>query len=176
VSDPAVPAEQPAAPERPRGVPYARIFTTRAAPVLPSELADALTDRGFVPGFTDPEGAGAPLSEAGLGEARFTPGEPGFRVISLSSSRGFGCQIAVEEATAADLPDDPVARRAVPRPRLVYVLEGGGPGNSDRNLCENLAEALMLMTNGVVWIGGLGVKGNRPVVHATSWLGTIKRQ
>ena len=162
-------------PERPRGIAYARVFTTRTEPVLPADLADALTDRGFVPGFTDPEGAGAPLSEAGLADARFEVGAPGFRVISLSSSRGFGCRVAARAATADDLPDDPVARRAVPRPRLVYLLDAGGPGNSDRNLCENLAEALMLLTNGAVEIGGLGVKGNRPVVYATSWLGTVKR-
>lgn len=160
--------------ERKRGIPYAHVFTTQSNPVLPADLADALTARGFVPGFTDTESASAPLSEAGLAEARFIVGEPGFRVLSLSSSRGFGCRITVQPATAEDLPDDYQARRAVPKPRLVYVLEAGGPGNSDRNLCENIAEALMVLTNGVVEIGGLGVKGNRPVVHATRWLGTVR--
>ena len=161
-------------PERPRGVAYARVFTTHAAPALPADLADALTARGFVPGFTDPDGKTAPLSEAGLADARFVPDAPGFRVISLSSSRGFGCRVAVETASAADLPDNYQARRAVSKPRLVYRLEAGGPGNSDRNLAENIAEALMTLTNGAVEIGGLGVKGNRPVVHTTRWLGALR--
>ena len=160
--------------ERPRGVPYARVFTTNATPVLPADLADALTARGFVPGFTDPDGATAPLSEAGLADARFAPDAPGFRVLSLSSSKGFGCRVTLRAATAADLPDDYQARRAVPKPRLVYLLDAGGPGNSDRNLTENIAEALMILSNGVVEIGGLGVKGNRPVVHTTRWLGSVR--
>lgn len=160
--------------ERARGVPYARIFTTQAEPILPADLTDALTARGFVPGIADAEANRPALAEAGLAEARFTLGASGYRVISLSSSKGFGCRVAVQAASADDLPDDYLARRAVPRPRLCYTLEAGGPGNSDRNLCENLAEALMVLTNGVVEIGGLGVKGNRPVLHATRWLGTIR--
>jgi hypothetical protein len=160
--------------ERPRGIPYAHVFTNRGEPVLPADLADALTDRGFIPGFSDPDGEHAPLAEAGLAEARFTPGEAGFRIISLSSGKGRGCVVKVQAATADDLPDDYLARRAVPKPRLVYLLDAGGPGNSDRNLCENLAEALMMLTNGVVEIGGLGVKGNKPVLHTTRWLGTVR--
>ena len=161
--------------ERKRGIPYAYVFTTDGTPVLPAEIADALTARGFVPGFTDPEGTSAPLSETGLAEARFTIDGPGFRAISLSSSRGEGCHIAVQRASAEELPDEYLLRRAVPKPKLVYVLDAGGPGNSDRNLCENIAEALMARTNGAVVIGGLGVKGNKPVVHTTNWLGTIRR-
>jgi hypothetical protein len=41
-------------------------------------------------------------------------------------------------------------------------VDAGGPGNSDRALCENIAETIMLLTGGLVEIGGLGVKGNRP--------------
>lgn len=160
--------------ERKRGVPYARVWTMQGTPVAPADLDDALTGRGFLPGFTNPDGTSAPLSEVGLAEARFVVGEPGFRVVSLSSSRGNGCEVAVQTATVDDLPDDYQARRAVPKPRLVYVLEAGGPGNSDRNLCENLAEVLMVLANGAVEIGGLGVKGNRPVLRTTRWLGTVK--
>ena len=160
--------------ERPRGVPYARIFTTQTTPVLPADLADALTARGFLPGFSDPDGAAAPLSEAGLADARFEVDGPGFRVINLSSSRGGGCRVTVRPATPADQPDDVWMRRAVPRPRLMYLLDAAGPSNSDRNLTENMAEALMVLTNGAVEIGGLGVKGNRPVVHTSRWVGSIK--
>jgi len=163
-----------AAAERPRNIAYARVWTAQREPVLPADLADALYGRGFMPGFTDPEGIAAPVAEAGLADARFAPGGDGFRVISLTSSRGAGCCVAVNTASEADLPDDYRARRAVPRPRLVYVLEAGGPSHSDRNLCENLAEALLLMTGGLVEIGGLGTKGNRLVLYSSSWIGAIK--
>jgi hypothetical protein len=160
--------------ERPRNVAYARVWTAQREPVLPADLADALYGRGFMPGVTDPEGVAAPVAEAGLADARFEPGGAGFRVISLTSSRGAGCRVAVKTASEADLPDDYRARRAVPRPHLVYELEAGGPSHSDRNLCENIAEALLLMTGGLVEIGGLGTKGNRPVLHSSSWIGAIK--
>jgi len=158
-----------------RGVPYARIFTAQGTPVLPADLADALTGRGFVPGFTDPAGKTAPLHEAGLADARLVAGEEGYRIISLSSSRGNGCRIAVRETQTADLPDDYMARRTVPRPKLVYLLLAGGPGNSDRNLCENIAEALLLMTSGLVEIAGRGVRGgNRSTLYNSFWLGSMR--
>ncbi len=160
--------------ERKRGVPYARIWTTQRETLPLAEIADALTARGFVPGFTDPEGTTAPLSEVGLAEAQFTAGEPGYRAINLASTKGGGCRIFVREATPEDGPEDYLAKRAVPRPRLVYFIEAEGPSNSDRNLSENLAEALMALTNGAVEIGGLGTKGNRPVIHTNRWLGTIR--
>lgn len=158
-----------------RGVPFARVFTGQSAPVLPADLADSLTGRGFVPGFTDPEGKNAALQEAGLAEARFAIGGEGFRIVSLSSSRGNGCKIMVRETTLSELPDDHLASRAVPKPRLVYLIMAGGPGNSDRNLCENIAESLMILTNGLAEIGGRGSKGgNRPTLHDSFWLGSIR--
>ncbi len=158
-----------------RGVSFARVFTGRATPVLPADLADALTGRGFVPGFTDPEGTEAALQEAGLADARFEIGGAGFRVVSLSSSRGNGCRIAAREAALDELPDDFLARRAVPKPRLVYLLMAGGPGNSDRNLCENIAESLMILTDGLAEIGGRGARGgNRPELHDSFWLGSLR--
>jgi hypothetical protein len=157
-----------------RNVAYARVWTAQRAPILPGDLADALYGRGFMPGFTDPEGTSAAVSEAGLADIRFEPGGVGYRIVSLTSARGRGCRVTVDEATETDLPDDYQARRAVSRPRLVYTLDAGGPSNSDRNLCENIAEALLLMTSGVVLIGGLGTKGNKPHLHTSSWVGTIK--
>jgi hypothetical protein len=56
----------------------------------------------------------------------------------------------------------------------MYHLEAAGPSNSDRNLTEGLAETLMILTNGAVEIGGLGTKGNRPVVHTSRWLGAVR--
>ena len=157
-----------------RGVSYARIFTTREMLITPAELADALTGRGFVAGLTDAAGTSAALSEAGLADARFEEGAEGYRIVSLSSSKGFGCLVKVQVASSDDLPDDETARRAVRKPRRVYLLEGGGPGNSDRNLCENIAESLMILTDGVVEIGGLGVKGNRPSIHTSRWIGEVR--
>jgi hypothetical protein len=158
-----------------RGVPYARVFTAQGTPILPADLADALTGRGFVPGFSDPDKKTAPLQEAGLADARFVAGDDGFRIISLSSSRGEGCRLVVRETNMSELPDDYLARRTVPKPRLVYLLLAGGPGNSDRNLCENIAESLLLMTNGLVQIAGRGVRGgNRATLFDAFWLGSIR--
>jgi len=160
--------------ERRRNIPYARIWTAQREPLAVADLADALTDRGFAPGFSDPEGETPALSEAGLAEARLEPGGPGFRVLNLGSGRGGGCYLFIVETDPAAPPDDYLARRAVPKPRLVYHLEASGPSNSDRNLTENLAEVLMLLANGAVEIGGLGTKGNRPVIHTNRWLGSIR--
>ncbi|MDX1935145.1 MAG: hypothetical protein SFU56_21310 [Capsulimonadales bacterium] len=157
-----------------RNVAYARVWTAAATPVLPADLAENLYGRGFMPGFTDPEGKNAPLMEAGLAEAVFAVGSDGYRVVNLTSSRGEGCRVSVHPSEAGDLPDDYLARRTVPRPRLCYIVTAGGPAHSDRNLCENIAEALMLMTNGLTEIGGLGMKGNRPTLHNSSWVGSIK--
>jgi hypothetical protein len=157
-----------------RNVAYARIWTAIATPVLPAVLAESLYGRGFMPGFTDPAGTEAPLMEAGLADAVFTPGANGYRIVNLTSSRGEGCLISVHPSEAKDLPDDYLARRTVPRPKLCYIVTASGPAHSDRNLCENIAEALLFLTNGLVEIGGLGMKGNRPNLHNSSWIGQIK--
>jgi hypothetical protein len=169
--------QEPAPQQRPRGVPYARIWTQRGEPLALADLADALTDRGFVAGFSDPHAQSAPLTDAGLAEARFVPGDRGYRVVSLASGRGGGCRVFVEvnhDGRAPDA-DDYRIKRAVPRPRLIYRVEGEGPSNSDRNLAENIAEALMVLTNGAVEIGGLGTKGNKPVGHTNHWLGSLRK-
>jgi hypothetical protein len=157
-----------------RGIAIARVWTTQRDPLLPADISDLLYGRGFMPGFSDPEGRTPALAEVGLADARFGLEDDGYRVISLTSSKGGGCRVWVRSASREDLPDDYIARRTVPNPRLVYFLEAGGPGNSDRNLCENIAEALMIETGGLVEIRGLGTKGNKPVLHHTSWLGGIK--
>jgi hypothetical protein len=156
-----------------RNVAYARVYTGQAEPVTPSQLYDALYGRGFLPGFTDPDADAAPLADAGMADLVFAPGEPGFRVLSMTSSRGNGCRVWVEEAAAEDLPDEYLLRRAVPRPRLVYGITAGGPSNSDRNLAENIAEALLFLASGAVLIGGLGTKGNKPRVYTSGWVGEI---
>jgi hypothetical protein len=159
---------------RPRNIGYASVFTTQSEPILPVTLYDALYERGFLPGFTDADATFAPMADAGLADAVFTVGGEPYRILSMTSSKGNGCKVWVESCTIADLPDEYRARRAVTKPKLVYRVEAGGPSNSDRNLCENIAEALMLETSGLVEIGGLGTKGNRPQLYHSSWLGSIK--
>jgi len=162
-----------AATERPRNIAYARVWTARAEPVEVAALADELYARGFVPGVTDPDAKTAALNGAGLADARFTVDGEGFRFVSLSSGKGRGCLVTVHTSNAADLPDDRLARRTVPRPKLRYVVEAGGPAHSDRNLCENVAEALMVMCDGLVELGGLGTKGNRPNLYKSRWVGDV---
>jgi hypothetical protein len=163
-------SETPASEERPRNIAYARVWTAQSNPILPAELADELTARGFVPGFTDPEGAEAPMHDAGLAEARFVTDAPGFRILSMSSSKGGGCLVSVHPSEVGDLPDDYLARRRVPKPRLCYRIQAAGPSHSDRNLCEAIAELLLVRTDGVAEVGGRGVKGgNRPVIYDRFW-------
>ena len=157
----------------PRNKAYARIWTTQREAWTPAELSDALYSRGFLPSF-EPVSGGGTMTEAGLADARFVPGDSGYRVFSMTSSKGEGCIVGVDTTTVDDMPEDYLARRAVPKPRLVYIIQAGGPSNSDRTLCENIAEAIMMATSGVVQIGGLGTKGNRPSIHASSWIGAIK--
>lgn len=158
----------------PRGVARARCWTSRREPILPADLSDSLYSRGFMPGFSDPEGKNAALADAGLADATFDTESDGYRIINLTSSRGLGCRVWVRETDKTDLPDDYIARRSVPNPRLVYYVEAGGPSNSDRNLCENVAEALLVINGGLVEIAGLGTKGNRPTLRHTTWIGEIK--
>lgn len=75
-----------------RNIPYARVWTMQKEVVQPADILDALYARGFMPGLTDVEGKTAPLNEAGLADARFTIGGEGFRIVSLSSSKGGGLQ------------------------------------------------------------------------------------
>jgi hypothetical protein len=156
-----------------RNIAAARVWTVQADPVLPADLADDLTDRGFVPGVIDVERVGELMNEAGLADARWTPDGEGLRFVSLSSSKGEGCVVRVKLATDAD-PVPPTGRNAVRHPRLVYLIEAGGPAHSDRNLCENLAEALLVRTGGLVEVVGRGVKGNKPTLYRNRWLGQIK--
>lgn len=171
-SEKASPAIAPT--ERPRNIAYAHVWTAQREPIGVAVLMDELYGRGFLPGVTDIAGEQPPLTDAGLADARFTVDGEGLRVISQQSSKGRGCVVSIRTSSAADLPDDYLARRAVPRPRLCYTIEAGGPSHTDRNLCENIAEALMLMTDGVVEIGGLGTKGNRPTLHKSTWIGKLR--
>lgn len=160
--------------ERPRNIAYAEIWTAQREPIAVGMLSDELYGRGILPSFTDPEAATAPLTDAGLAEATFRVGDVGFRILSQSSSKGSGCLVTLHESSVEDLPDDYLARRAVARPRLRYLVEAGGPSHSDRNLCEHIAEILMILTDGVALLGGLGTKGNRATLHKTTWIGKIK--
>lgn len=159
--------------ERPRNVAYARVWTSKAEPVLVARLSDELYGRGFMPGVSDAGGKGPTLSDAGLADARFEVDGPGFRFVNLSSSKGGGCVVTVRASSPEDRPDDLIARRTVPKPKLCYFVEAGGPAHSDRNLCENIAEALLVIGDGLVQIGGLGTKGNRPVLYKSPWIGDV---
>jgi hypothetical protein len=169
----AAPAAPAAAAEYPRNVAYARVWTSRAEPVGVAALSDELYARGFMPGVTDPAGTAPMRNGAGLADARFEIGGEGFRFVSLSSAKGQGCVVTVKASDATELPDDRIAKRTVPRPKLCYTVQAGGPAHSDRNLCENLAEALLLMTGGLVELGGLGTKGNRPNLYKSRWVGDV---
>jgi hypothetical protein len=156
-----------------RNVAFARVWTVQGDATLPADLADDLTDRGFVPGVIDIAGEGALMNEVGLADARLTPDGEGLRFVSLSSSKGGGCVVRVKLATDAD-PVPPEGRSAVRHPRLVYLIEAAGQAHSDRNLCENIAEALLVRTGGLAEVGGRGVKGNKPTLYRNRWLGQIK--
>lgn len=150
----------------------ARIWTSHKETVLPADLADDLTGRGFVPGVADADLSQAPLNGAGLAEVRLVVDGPPVRFLSLSSSRGDGVSVKVETLDPIQpAPNHPAARPIVRRGGVVYVVEALGPSNSDRNLCENLAEAIMERVDGVVEISGRGTKGNRPSVYVSPWLG-----
>jgi hypothetical protein len=158
-----------------RNTAYARVWTVHTEIVTPAQLADALFERGFVPGVVVEDGA-APLSDAGLAEVRFEPGAAPLRFLSLSSSRGDGCRVSAARLPDGGdpLPDVPLARANVRHPAVFYRVDANGPSNSDRSLCENLAEVLLDLTNGVVEVGGRGPRGNKPVLYARRWLGGIK--
>lgn len=158
--------------ELPRGVAFARVWTHEPVPTTPALLADLLTERGFVPGVADAEGT--IHAETGLAQAQFTLGGEPWRFFSLSSSKGAGCTVQIASPETEPMPDDYVAKRAVRHPRLVYIILAGGPSNSDRNLCENLAEAILVELNGAVEIAGRGTKGNKPSVYTSPWIGDIK--
>lgn len=155
-----------------RNTALALVWTTHRDLVAPAELEDDLTGRGFVPGITDADATQGARNAAGLADWAWEVEGSALRFLSLSSSRGQGVQVRVEEADARHpAPDHPAARPVARRGGVVYVIEALGPGNSDRNLCENLAEAIMLRVDGVVEIKGRGVKGNRPTVYVSPWLG-----
>jgi hypothetical protein len=155
-----------------RNTAVARVWTAAKDPLVPAELADDLAGRGFVPGVTDAEFNEAAKVASGLADLQLTVDGPALRFVSLSSSRGNGVRLSLvtlDERNPA--PNHPTARPIARRGGWVYVIEALGPGNSDRNLCENLAEAVMERTGGVVEISGRGVKGNRPTLYTSPWLG-----
>lgn len=157
-----------------RGVAYARVWTAQQDLLTPGELADWLSERGFVPGVVEEGTDQAATNGTGLADARFALGHPGWRFVSLASTRGDGCTVYLATPTEEPLPNDTLAQYTVRRPALVYVILASGTSNSDRNLCENLAEAIMSATEGVAEVGGRGTKGNKPLVYNRHWLGEIK--
>ena len=155
-----------------RNTAYARIWTLDSTPIVPADLAEDLAGRGFVPGITDAEFEQAARNAEGLADVELQVDGPALRFVSLSSSRGNGVRLSFVRMDEDHVPPDhPTARPIARRGGYVYVVEALGPGNSDRNLCENLAEAIMERTGGVVEIRGRGVKGNRPAVYTSPWLG-----
>ena len=158
--------------ELPRGVAFARIWTHEPLPLTPAALADLLSERGFIPGVADSEGR--IHADTGLAGAEFTLDGTPWRFFSLSSSKGNGCTVQLASPVSEPMPEDYEMRRAVRHPRLTYVILAGGPSNSDRNLCENLAEAILVEQNGAVEIAGRGTKGNKPSLYTRPWIGEIK--
>ena len=154
-----------------RNTAMARVWTLQAEAVLPAELADDLTGRGFVPGVTDEAAQEGSRNGAGLADLRFTVGGPGLRFVSLASSRGDGVVVRVVPMDEDNPPPEvPTLRHYARRGKLVYWIEALGPSNSDRTLCENVAEALLERTGGVVEIAGRGTRGNKPTVYSSAWL------
>jgi hypothetical protein len=157
-----------------RNTAYARVWTGHEEPVDIGILCDALAGRGFVPGVTDPKREGPLYSEAGLDKCELTHGHEGWRFVNLSSSHGSGCVVTVHTIEEEPMPDDKYIQRRLSRPRLCYRIEAGGSSNSDRSICENLAESLMVLAEGVAEMGGRGVKGNKPTLYTHRWLGKVR--
>jgi hypothetical protein len=157
-----------------RNTASARVWTTQSEPITPLQLAEGLADRGYVAGVASESSDAAPQVTIGVDSAAFVLGEPGYRFESLSSSKGFGCVVKIVTPTEEPLPGHAIAQLAVRRPMLVYLVEAGGPSNSDRNLCENLSELLLELTEGVVEIVGRGTRGNKPTLYTRPWLGEIR--
>jgi hypothetical protein len=99
-------------------------------------------------------------------------GGPGYHLASLSSSKGQGATVTVNEfAAGSELPGHQFGRTLSRRGGIIYSIEAHGPSNSDRALCENLAEAIMEAVDGLVEISGRGQRGNKPSTYTSRWLG-----
>jgi hypothetical protein len=155
-----------------RNTAKASVWTLQTELLTPQHLVDALIDRGFLPGITpvgqeDETQAG---STSDLWQMQL--GGPGYHLASLSSSKGQGATVTVNEfAAGSELPGHQFGRTLSRRGGIIYSIEAHGPSNSDRALCENLAEAIMEAVDGLVEISGRGQRGNKPSTYTSRWLG-----
>jgi len=155
-----------------RNTAKASVWTLQTELLTPQHLVDALIDRGFLPGITpvgqeDETQAGA---TSDLWQMQL--GGPGYHLASLSSSKGQGATVTVNEfAAGSELPGHQFGRTLSRRGGIIYSIEAHGPSNSDRALCENLAEAIMEAVDGLVEISGRGQRGNKPSTYTSRWLG-----
>jgi len=155
-----------------RNTAKASVWTLQTELLTPQHLVDALIDRGFLPGITpvgqeDETQAG---STSDLWQMQL--GGPGYHLASLSSSKGKGATVTVNEfAAGSELPGHQFGRTLSRRGGIIYSIEAHGPSNSDRALCENLAEAIMEAVDGLVEISGRGQRGNKPSTYTSRWLG-----
>jgi len=155
-----------------RNTARASVWTLQTELLTPQHLVDALIDRGFLPGIT-------PVGQEDETQAGSTSdmwqmelGEPGYHFASLSSSKGQGATFTVTTfAAGTELPGHQYGRTLGRRGGIVYNIEAHGPSNSDRALCENLAEAIMEAVDGLVEITGRGQRGNKPTAYTSRWLG-----
>jgi len=155
-----------------RNTAKASVWTLQTELLTPQHLVDALIDRGFLPGITpvgqeDETQAG---STSDLWQMQL--GGPGYHLASLSSSKGQGATVTVNEfAPGTELPGHQFGRTLSRRGGIIYSIVAHGPSNSDRALCENLAEAIMEAVDGLVEISGRGQRGNKPSTYTSRWLG-----
>ena len=155
-----------------RNTAKASVWTLQTELLTPQHLVDALIDRGFLPGITpvgqeDETQAG---STSDLWQMQL--GGPGYHLASLSSSKGQGATVTVNEfGPGAELPGHQFGRTLSRRGGIIYSIVAHGPSNSDRALCENLAEAIMEAVDGLVEISGRGQRGNKPSTYTSRWLG-----
>jgi hypothetical protein len=155
-----------------RNTAKASVWTLQTELLTPQHLVDALIDRGFLPGIT-------PVGQEDETQAGSTSdlwqmhhGGPGYHLASLSSSKGQGATVTVNEfAPGTELPGHQFGRTLSRRGGIVYSIVAHGPSNSDRALCENLAEAIMEAVDGLVEISGRGQRGNKPSTYTSRWLG-----
>lgn len=155
-----------------RNTAKASVWTLQTELLTPQHLVDALIDRGFLPGIT-PVGQDDETQAGSTSDLwQMQLGGPGYHLASLSSSKGQGATVTVNEfAPGTELPGHQFGRTLSRRGGIIYSIVAHGPSNSDRALCENLAEAIMEAVDGLVEISGRGQRGNKPSTYTSRWLG-----
>lgn len=155
-----------------RNTARASVWTLQKELITPQLLVDALIDRGFLPGIT-PVGQEMETQAGSTSDLwKMAIGADGYHFASLSSSKGQGATVSVQTFEVdAELPGHQFGRTLSRRGGVMYSVEAHSPANSDRTLCENLAEAIMEAVDGLVEVTGRGTRGNKPSTYTSRWLG-----